>query len=110
MARRNRRFQWQGARRFFSRGGMKAAYRGGGGSVIFGVGGAAAGYLAPRFHPLQDMLMTGLAVLPGVLPMGRAVPWQLRRFASGYVLGTMARSFIAPPNVLGSVSQGGDFV
>jgi hypothetical protein len=68
------------------------------------VGGAALGYLAPRVHPLQDMAITLLAVLPIRLPR------YVGPLAKGYVLGTMARSFM--PNVAGipAASGGADFV
>ena len=89
---------------------VRSVYKSGGGSILFAAGGAAAGYFAPRVVPYQDMIMTAIAVLPGVLPVGKVVPWQLRRFASGYVAGAMARAFV--PNVLGvTASSGGiDYV
>jgi len=85
---------------------MGKAYRSGGGSIIFGIGGIAAGYVAPRVIPYQDLVLTAIAVLPGVLPVGKTVPWQVRRFASGYVIGTMIRGIL--PNIGGvSASSGG---
>jgi len=84
----------------------RAAYRSGGGSIIFGIGGVAAGYIAPRVIPYQDLVLMAIAVLPGVLPVGKTVPWQVRRFASGYVIGTMIRGIL--PNIGGvSASSGG---
>lgn len=80
-------------RRFGRR--MRSGYRAGGGSVIFGLGGAVAGYMAPRVVPYQDLALTALAVIPGVLPVGKTIPWQLRRFASGYVIGSMVKHFTA---------------
>lgn len=108
MARRRRMFipRYSNIKKFGFRKSARYAYKQGGGSLIFGIGGAAAGYLAPTIHPLQDTLLTAIAVLPGVLPVGRTVPWQIRRFASGYVIGRIAKGFIG-----GGVSTGGsDFV
>lgn len=99
MAYRRRRFKWQGFKRAFSRGGAKAMYRGGGGSLLFGIGGAVAGYAAPRVIPYQDTAMMAIAALPGALPMGRTIPWQLRRFASGYVIGQIIKAFV--PGIAG---------
>jgi hypothetical protein len=76
---------------------FRSAYKSGGGSLIFGIGGVAAGWLAPNVFPMQDMIITAIAVLPGVMPMGKTLPWQLRRFASGYVIGRIAQGFIANP-------------
>lgn len=106
MARR-RSYNWKRFRSggWKQRGAYKAMYRKGGGSIIFGLGGAAAGYLAPTIHPLQDTIMTAVAVLPGVLPVGRTVPWQIRRFASGYVIGRIAKGLLG-----GASTPGADFV
>lgn len=86
------------------RGRARKFYKSGGGSLIFGIGGAVAGYAAPRVIPYQDTIMTAIAVLPGVLPVGRTIPWQLRRFASGYTLGAIGRNVV--PGLIGG-SQGG---
>lgn len=112
MARFNRfRRSYRNVRRFGFRSSAKYAYRKGGGSILFAGAGVAAGYAAPRIIPYQDMIMMGLAVLPGVLPMGRTVPWQLRRFASGYVLGGMARQFVPSPFSAGGTGvEGAAFV
>ena len=99
MARR-RRFSrsWKGryanVRKYGFRSSAKYAYKSGGGSIIFGLGGAVAGYAAPRLIPYQDTIMMAAACLPGVLPVGRTIPWQLRRFASGYVMGTIVKAFV----------------
>jgi len=88
------------ARRFYrSRGGMKGIA----GISLPYIGGAAAGYLAPRIHPMQDVVITALAVLPIRLPM------RIKPIAQGYVLGMIARQFV--PNVLGlnAATGGGDF-
>ena len=94
------------SRRF---GRARAVYKSGGGSVIFALGGVVAGYMAPRVVPYQDLIVTGVAVAPGVLPVGKAVPWQLRRAASGYVLGAIIRNFL--PSILGqNAATGGDYI
>jgi hypothetical protein len=59
----------------------------------------AAGYLAPRFHPYQDVAITALAVLPIRLPYG------IQNIAKGYVLGAIARTFV--PSVAGVNSASG---
>lgn len=107
MAFRKRFSAWRGrARGYASRGYSRGRkmYRAGGGSVIFAGAGVAAGVFAPRIIPYQDMIMMGLAVLPGVLPVGRTVPWQVRRFASGYVLGGMMKAVVPQ---LGGAGFGG---
>lgn len=104
-----RRYKWQGFRRLASRGGIRAAYRGGGGSVIFGAAGVIAGIFAPRIHPFQDVALTTVAVLPGVLPVGKTVPWQVRRFASGYVLGVIAKTMVPQIGGIAGSSQGVTF-
>lgn len=106
-----RRFQWQGRQRAYQYGRMRISRgyaRRGGWKGIAGVslpyiGGAAAGYLAPRIHPMQDVVITALAVLPVRLPM------RIKPIAQGYVLGMIARQFV--PNVLGltAATGGGDF-
>lgn len=101
--------RYKNIRRFGFRSSARYAYKKGGGSIIFGVGGAALGYMAPRVVPYQDTLMTAIAVLPGVLPMGRTIPWQIRRLASGYVLGSMARAFVPSP-FGGALGGGSDVV
>jgi len=102
----NFRRSYQKVRQYGVRSSARYAYKKGGGSLIFGLGGVAAGYLAPRVVPYQDVAITAIAVLPGVLPMGRTVPWQIRRAASGYVLGSMLRNVL--PNVMGvNASSGG---
>lgn len=87
------------------RGRFRSAYRSGGGSLIFGLGGVAAGYFAPRIHPAQDMAMTLIATLPAILPRGMRIPWQLSRFAGGYTVGTIARSAI--PMGMNAIGMGG---
>lgn len=104
MARRFRRI-YRNVRKFGFKSSARYAYKKGGGSILFAGAGVAAGYLAPRVLPYQDTIMMGLAVLPGVLPVGRTIPWQLRRFASGYVLGTMAKAFV--PSIPGLPFGGG---
>lgn len=88
-------------RRFGVRSSARYAYRKGGGSVIFGLGGAVAGAMAPEVLPYQTPVMTMLACLPGVLPksMANVIPWQVRRFASGYVVGRMAKAYVGIPGV-----------
>lgn len=109
-----RRFRrvYRNVRRFGVRSSARYAYRRGGGSLIFGGAGVVAGYAAPRIHALQDPAMVLCATLPGILPrsMSNIIPWQLRRFASGYVVGTMARAVV--PNVLGisASSSNSDFI
>lgn len=105
----NFRRSYQKVRQYGFRSSARYAYKRGGGSIVWGLGGVAAGYLAPRVVPYQDMIVTAIAVLPGVLPVGRTVPWQVRRAASGYVIGAMARAFM--PNVLGvgAATGGVDF-
>ena len=49
------------------------------------IGGAALGWFAPRVHPLQDIAITALAVLPIRLPYG------LQNVAKGYTLATLAK-------------------
>ena len=64
------------------------------------IGGAALGYLAPRIHPAQDVAITILAIAPIRLP------YNLQNIAKGYVLGTIAKSFI--PSIGGvNASPGG---
>lgn len=68
------------------------------------IAGGALGYAAPRLHPMQDMAVTALAVLPVRLPYG------LQNVAKGYVFGMIARQFA--PNLLGlpAATGGGNFV
>lgn len=50
--------------------------------------GAAGGAFLPRIHPMQDMLITALAVAPIRLPAG------IKSLAQGYVGGTLIRPFM----------------
>ena len=66
-------------------------------------GGAVAGYLAPRVIPMQDLLITALAVAPIRLP------YQIKWIAQGYVAGAVVRAFM--PSVAGvSASTGGNVI
>ena len=73
--------------------------RGGNGMMIFAIG-AGAGYLAPRIHPMQDMIVTALAVLPV-----RTGIRGLKFGAQGYVAGMIARQIM--PGLLGGFGSGG---
>ena len=101
MAFRRFRRSYRNVRRFGFRSSARYAYRKGGGSVIFGLGGAVAGAMATEVLPYQTPALTFLACLPGVLPasMSKVIPWQVRRFASGYVVGRMAKAYIGIPGV-----------
>jgi hypothetical protein len=59
-----------------------------GGMNIKFIGGIAAGYLAPRLHPMQDLAITTLAVLPVRLPYG------IKGIAQGYVMGMIVKNFL----------------
>lgn len=66
--------------------------------------GAAVGYLKPvQLHPLQDVVITALAVSPV-----KILPWKLFQGAKGYTLGMCVRA--VAPNALGTinVSSGGN--
>lgn len=62
--------------------------------------GAAGGVLLPRIHPMQDMVMTAIAVAPVQLPSG------IKSIAQGYVGGTLLRPFMGSFGVSGV--SGGD--
>ena len=76
---------------------------GGNGMLMYGLGGVA-GYMAPRLHPMQDVAITALAVLPVRLPFG------LKKISQGYVLGMLIKGFIPAPNLIGTSSQMNDGV
>jgi len=106
------RYRYQGMRRAGQYGMMRArrSYRRyGGAKGIAGIGlpligGVALGYMAPRVVPYQDMIVTLLAVAPVRLP------YNLQNVAKGYVLGSMAKSFIPNPfGGSGVSSSSGDY-
>jgi len=67
--------------------------------LMYGLGGVA-GYMAPRIHPMQDMAITALAVLPVRLPFG------LKKISQGYVLGMLVKGLA--PGLLGSGTGSSD--
>lgn len=88
-----------GARRFYGRG--RKAF--GNQYVKWGIG-AAAGVLAPRLHPQQDLLITALAVVPVPLPYG------IKTLAQGYVGGMILKPLVGGFTGSSSVvSEGGNF-
>lgn len=104
-------------RRFYrSRGFARRAYRGArrfggrsrgmfGNQFVKWGAGAAAGVLAPQFHPLQDLVITALAIVPVRLPYG------IKTLAQGYVGGRLIRPFLGGVAGLPSASSGGvDYV
>lgn len=101
--------RYQNFRKFGARSSARYFYkRAGGARGIAGVSlpyvaGAAAGYLAPRIHPMQDIAITALAVLPIRLPR------YVGPVAKGYVLGMMARSVLPNIGGIGASTGGGDF-
>jgi hypothetical protein len=81
-------------RKFGMRSSAKYAFRKGGRgrryagiSLMYGAG-AAAGYFAPRLHPMQDLAITTLAVLP------ISLPYNLKKITQGYVLGMIVKNFL----------------
>lgn len=77
-------------RRSYSR--PRRSFRGrgrSGGNFILKWGvGAVAGVVAPRVHPLQDTIITALAVAPIRLPYG------VKGILQGYVGGMLAKPFL----------------
>lgn len=57
------------------------------------IAGVALGYFGPRVHPLQDVAITGLAVIPMRLPMNAG------NVAKGYVAGMVLKTLV--PNLGG---------
>ena len=57
------------------------------------IAGGVLGYAAPRIHPMQDMVITLMAIAPIRLP------YNLQNVSKGYVLGSIARNFL--PNIGG---------
>jgi hypothetical protein len=84
--------------RRYKRGGFGAAFN------MKYVAGVGIGYFAPTIHPLQDVIITTMAVLPIRLP------YNLKMVAQGYVLGKIVKGFIPSIGGIGTTSNGGDFV
>jgi hypothetical protein len=108
-----RKFQYQGARRMASYGYMRARRgyaRRGGARGIAGIGlpyiaGGVLGYAAPTVHPMQDTVVTLMAILPVRLP------YNVQNIAKGYVLGRMARAYLPGFGGFGTqTSSGSNFV
>lgn len=102
--------RWRNFRKFGFRSSGRYFYKKyGGARGIAGIsapyiGGAALGYLAPRVHPMQDMAITLLAVLPIRLPR------YVGPLAKGYVLGSMARAFVPSVGGVSSASGGIQYI
>ena len=73
-----------------------------GGMNIKFIGGAAAGLLAPRIHPLQDTIINLVAVLPVRIPYG------LKGAAQGYTAATIAKGLLGI-NLGSNGGNGGNF-
>jgi len=95
---RGRSMRSYGGRRSFRRS-YRGRRRGGMGGMLPFVGGAALGYIAPRMHPMQDLIITTLAVLPIRLPYG------IKKISQGYVMGMIVKNFLPS---LGGVSGAQD--
>lgn len=97
--------RWTNFRKFGARNSARYFYkRAGGARRIAGISmpwlvGGALGYAAPRIHPMQDMVITGLAVLPIRLPYG------LQNVCKGYVAGNIGRQLM--PGIGGFGVAGG---
>jgi hypothetical protein len=60
------------------------------------VAGAALGFVAPTMHPMQDLAITALAVLPIKLP------YNAKMIAQGYVLGRIVKGFTGGVTIPGT--------
>lgn len=104
MARRRYIYRRSGSYRPRSRRSMKKSSGGFGNfHMRWGIG-AVAGVMAPTIHPLQDMLITAIAVAPVRLPSG------IKGLAQGYVGGRLLRPFAGGfANISSASSDGGQW-
>lgn len=98
-----RRFRrtYRGARSYGRRGFRRARGAFGNNMVKWGIG-AVAGAVAPQFHPMQDVLITALAVAPVRLPYG------IKTLAQGYVGGKLLKPLVSGFGVAGQAPSLGD--
>jgi hypothetical protein len=86
-----RRGRSRGFRKTFRRSGRRSMrrFRRGGGNYMLKYGaGVALGYLAPRISPMQDLIITAVAVAPVKVPYG------IKGIAQGYVMGMIVKNFL----------------